>query len=97
VIFFVNHEHVSYAEADLQLHTFLTQNLPGDEQLRSRSELSLTEEASAVPTGWGSFADTVVCELRRTQQFGAVEELYIHIQNANISIFDTHVAYRAAT
>jgi hypothetical protein len=51
VIFFVNHEHVSYAEADLQLHTFLTENLPGDEQLRSRSELSLTEEASAVPTG----------------------------------------------
>jgi type VI protein secretion system component Hcp len=97
VIFFVNHKHVSHAEADLQLHTFWVENFPGDEQLRSLSDLALPEKASAVSNGWGSFADTVVCELRRTKQFGTVEKFYIYIQKANISIFDPHVAYPAAT
>ena len=97
MILFVNHKHVSYAEADLQPHAFWTENLPGDEQLLSRSDLSLPEETSAVPNGWGSFADTVVCELRRTKQFVTVEKLYIYIKNTNISIFDTNVAYPTAT
>jgi hypothetical protein len=95
VIFVVNHKHVSNAEADLQLHTLWTENLPGYEQLHTRSDLSLPEEASAVPTGWGSFADTFVYELKKTKQFGAAEKLYIHIQNANT--LDPHVAYPVAT
>jgi hypothetical protein len=97
VIFFVNHKHVSHPEADLQLHTFWMENFPGDEQLRSLSDLALSEEASVVPNGWGSFAETVVCLLRRTKQFGTVEKFYIYIQNAKLSIFDPHVAYPAAT